>query len=72
MVFTYDVEEQLKTFDKIEALQGKLFIPSHVAPVTDIKETVKANRDKTLEIMAYLEKITESPMTFEDIFKGCL
>lgn len=68
--FLFDARKYLETLNKIETLEGKLFIPSHATPVEDIKPLVVVNREKIFEIIARIEKICESPKTFEEILKG--
>lgn len=66
--FIYDVEEYLKTLDKVKELQGKLFIPSHTPPVESMAELVEMNRNKVLEIRDLLLGICGTePITFEDV-----
>ncbi|MDL2263457.1 MBL fold metallo-hydrolase [Synergistaceae bacterium OttesenSCG-928-I11] len=67
--FLFDTREYLRTLDTIEGLEGKLFIPSHAAPVENIRPLVAVNREKIHEILARLEEICASPTPFEEILK---
>lgn len=67
--FIYDVAAYLATLDKVEALEGKWFIPAHAAACQDIKPLVKANRQKVLDICEKLLKWCREPMMFEDVLK---
>lgn len=67
--FLFDARKYLETLDTIEALDGRLFIPSHAEPVEDVRPLVSVNREKIFEIIARIEKICASPKTFEDLLK---
>jgi glyoxylase-like metal-dependent hydrolase (beta-lactamase superfamily II) len=67
--FIYDVAEFLQTLDKVEQLEGKLFIPAHAEAMSDIKPLVRKNRDKVNEIADKLLEICKEPIAFEDILK---
>ncbi len=67
--FLFDTRAYLHTLDTIEALEGRLFIPSHAAPVADIRPLVAVNRQKILEILRVLEDVCASPVPFEEILK---
>lgn len=67
--FFYDVAAQFETWDMVEKLEGKLFIPAHAEAMEDVKELVKINRDKTLEILDQLLEICKTPMHFELVLK---
>jgi len=66
--FIYNVEEYLKTLDKVEQMKAKLFVPTHTQPVESMEQLVQMNRDKVLEIKELLLDICGAePITFEDI-----
>lgn len=69
LCFIYDVKSFLETLDKLEKLDGKLFVPSHAEVTNDIKEITKINRDKVYEIINKLLYICENEKCFEDILK---
>ena len=50
ITFLFHVEEYLKSLKVVEQLEGKLFIPSHMEPVEDIKPFVQENRKQIQEI----------------------
>lgn len=68
--FIYDVSEFLHTLDRVEQLDGNLFIPAHAEATKDIKSIVKVNRDKVNEIADKLLEICKKAVCFEDILKG--
>ena len=51
ITFLYNVEEYFHSLDVVEKLEGKLFIPSHMDPVEDIKPYVQEKREKMQEII---------------------
>ena len=69
LCFIYDVKEFLLTLDKIEQLDGKLYIPSHAEVTENITTLTKLNRDKVYEIIDRIIQICEVKTCFEDILK---
>jgi glyoxylase-like metal-dependent hydrolase (beta-lactamase superfamily II) len=67
--FIYDVQGFLNTLDKVDKLEGRLFIPSHAEPVEDIKPLTRLNRLKVFEIIDLLKNITIEPKCFEEVLK---
>lgn len=67
--FIYDVAGYLATLDMLETLEGKLFIPAHADPVTDIRPLAALNRAKVLEICGLLLGFCRHPLCFEDILQ---
>lgn len=67
--FVYDTQAFLDTIDYVEQFQGKLCIPAHAEPTTDICALAKVNRDKTLEILDKLVEICQEPKNFERILQ---
>jgi len=68
--FLYDVKGFLNSLDVVEALEGRLFIPSHAQPTEDIRQLVKVNRDKVMEIMDLILRLCAQSAAFEEILKG--
>lgn len=67
--FIYDVAGYLATLDMLETLEGKLFIPAHADPATDIRPLAALNRAKVLEICGLLLGFCRQPLCFEDILQ---
>jgi len=67
--YLYDLQGFLDTLDKVEGLEGKLFIPSHSEPIDDIRPLVELNRRKVKEIIELLLSIVQESKCFEDILK---
>ena len=70
--FLYDVKGYLDALDEVEKLEGKLFVPAHAEPVSDIRPLVRLNRDKALEIIDLILEFCARPLGFEDILKAML
>lgn len=68
--YLYDVEEFLSSLNRLESLEGRIFIPSHGEAVTDIKSLVRLNRKKVYEIEAMLGEICAEAVGNEDILKA--
>ena len=65
----YDVEKYLQTLDFLETLNGTFYIPSHVKPLTDLKELIKLNKNKINEICNAILNACQNPITTEEIIK---
>ena len=68
--FLYDVRGFLSSLDRVEALEGRLFIPSHAQPAENIRPLVRVNRDKVMEIIDLVLHLCAEPKLFEEILKG--
>lgn len=68
--FIYDVEKYLQTLDFLETLNGTFYIPSHVKPLTDLKELIKINKNKINEIYNNILSFCQNPITTEKIIKN--
>jgi glyoxylase-like metal-dependent hydrolase (beta-lactamase superfamily II) len=68
--FLIDVQAYLDTLDRIENLEGSLFIPSHAEAAADIRPLVRANREKVQENIARILELCRTPKSFEDILAG--
>lgn len=68
--FLYDAAEFLNSLDKLEKLDGRMFIPSHGEAVAQIAPLVRRNREKVYEIEAVLREICTAPRSGEDILKA--
>lgn len=68
--FIYDVEKYLQTLDFLETLNGTFYIPSHVKPLTDLKELIKINKNKINEICNKILSFCQNPITTEEIIKN--
>lgn len=67
--FIYDVEKYLQTLDFLETLNGTFYIPSHVKPLTNLKELIKLNKNKIHEICNAILTACQNPITTEEIIK---
>ncbi len=72
LFFIYDVKEFFETLDKLENMQGRVFIPSHCEACETIDSLVKMNRAKVTEVAETNFEICEKPVAFEDILKQLL
>lgn len=67
--FIYDVSEYLKTLDLVEAMDAEMFVPAHAEATADLKELVRYNRQKVLEISRFIQSKLGTSMTFETLLK---
>ena len=68
--FIYDVRAYLETLERVEQLEGKLFIPAHMQAVEDIRPAVQRNREKVHELLGLIESLCGEPLVFEQVLKG--
>ena len=69
VTFLYDVGRQLETLDAVEQMEAALFVPAHADASADVRELVRLNRAKVLEIAELLLELCRTPMIFEDILQ---
>lgn len=67
--FLYDVEEYLKSLDRLKGLEGRLFIPSHGEVYTDMDAIVEINRNKVFEIADLLKDICKEGAGTEEVIQ---
>ena len=67
--FIYNVKAFLDTLDKIDQLDGKLYIPSHAESTNNISDITKLNREKIFEIIDEIIHICKDKKCFEEILK---
>lgn len=67
--FIYDVDEYLKTLDKVEQMEANVFVPAHADVCADVKELVQYNRAKVFEIIEQITDFLKEPMCFETLLK---
>lgn len=65
--FLSDLEGYLESLDMVEALSGRLFIPSHSAPTEDVLPLVQANRAKIEELIDLILTLCRAGMGFEEL-----
>ncbi len=65
--YIYDIEKFLNSLTILEGLEGKMFIPSHTAPLEDIKDLCELNRSNCIEVLTVIEEICKEPNTLENI-----
>ncbi len=69
ITYLFDVAEHLKTLDKVEQLEAKLFVSAHAEAAGDVRELVSLNRRAVLEIGETLCGLLEEPADFETLLK---
>ena len=70
LTYLYDVEKFLQTLDAVASLQGRLFIPAHVAPFEDAASIVERNRRWVYETGDCIVGLLQTPRTFETLLKA--
>lgn len=67
--FLYDIEEHLRTLEKLTALEGSLFIPSHCEPLEDISELIVKNRAAVYEIIAVIKRECAGGLSADEVIE---
>ncbi|MDR3355518.1 MAG: MBL fold metallo-hydrolase [Synergistaceae bacterium] len=65
--FIYDAKKHLETLSALETLDADIFVPSHFAPMKEVKSLAGINRDKVLEVMERVLSICEKPVGFDEM-----
>lgn len=68
--YLYDVESYFQSLDRLETLEGRLFIPSHGEPTEDIRPLAEKNRAKTMEVLDVVRQLCKEPRTTEQVIQG--
>ncbi len=69
VTYLIDVGQYLATLDKLESMQGGVFIPSHCEPAEDIKALTDINRRYVRKIIAEILDFCLEPRLCDDIIK---
>ena len=67
IVYMFDIEKHLQTLDKLEMMDGTMFVASHCDVSNEIGKLVRYNRDKVLAIGETLLNLCKEPKCFEDL-----
>lgn len=70
LFYIYDVKEFLNTLEFLSTLEGKLYIPSHIDAIENIKKLIEINKNKINEILNKIIKFCKIEKTFEEILKN--
>ena len=66
--YVYDIDTQLETLQKLKELDGKLCVPAHTDPTTNIAELAQINIENLKEIRQdILTLLKDKPQTSEEI-----
>ncbi|MBE6902661.1 MAG: MBL fold metallo-hydrolase [Ruminococcaceae bacterium] len=69
IAFLYDIQKHLDTLDRISRLNGKLFIPSHCTPLTDIQQLAAINRDNVYEVAEDIKRLCRDGLTIDELLE---
>ncbi|MDO5123794.1 MAG: MBL fold metallo-hydrolase [Eubacteriales bacterium] len=65
--YTFNIETQYETLEWIKCLDGKLCVPSHAEPTTEIAKLARANKENLDGLCEYMLDLLDSPKTLEDL-----
>lgn len=68
LTYIYDIEEHLKTLDRLEHMKASIYVPYHAEPTKDIVSLVEANRKSITNVLWTIRDICETPSTFDEIY----
>lgn len=69
IAFLYDVAEHLKSLEKLKTLEGKLFIPSHDVPQSDITALVDRNIACIYEVADTIKRFCKDGLAIDDLLE---
>lgn len=69
--FFYNVNESIKTLEKIKDVKARLYVPSHNEPVEDIRELAEYNIKKLIEKKQMFYELCDCK-SFEEIFAAVM
>ena len=67
--FIYDVAAYLDTLERVQALEGAMFVPAHAETTENIAPLAKYNADKVLEIADKILELCKEPLGFEELLQ---
>lgn len=69
IAFIHDAEEHLKSLEKLKKLDGKLFIPAHDKPRTDIKPLVDGNIGNIMFVLEEIKRFCADGITIDGLLE---
>lgn len=69
ITFIYDVEEYLKTLEKVKTMEAAIFIPAHAAATDDITELAEYNISRVHETAERILSICREALSGDDVIK---
>lgn len=69
ITFLYDAGAYIRTLDTIADMNAKLFVPSHVTPLADIRELASVNKANVLSAAENIVHWCSTPVTFEKLMQ---
>jgi len=69
VTFLYDIAAQLKTLDKVEQMEGAMFVPAHADASADVKELCRKNRERIAIVADMIRGICAAPITMEEVLR---
>ena len=69
IVFLYDIAKHLETLERVMELKGKLFIPSHCKPLTDVRELAEINSRYIYEVAEDIKRFCREGLTIDGLLE---
>lgn len=70
--FLYHPGQHLQALEKLSALSGELFIPSHDQPCRNVRPLVEVNQAAVLEVASDIREMCAQPLTIDEIIERSL
>ncbi len=67
--FLYDIAEHLRSLERLKSFGGRLFIPSHSEPLTNIAELAEENIRNVHEVAAVIKRLLKTPLTIDGLIE---
>ena len=67
--FLFNIEEHLRSLDRLQGLTGRLFIPSHCEPTEDIAPLAEANRSNVYEVANAIRALCREGLSVDELLE---
>ncbi len=70
IAFVHNVEEHLKSLEKVKNLKGRLFVPSHDSPCEDIKPLAEKNIGNVYSVCDMVKKFCKDGVSVDELLES--
>ena len=70
--FLYDIKKHLSTLEMLKNIEGEVFVPSHSAPINEIKTLCEANIANVFEVSDVIKRFCKDGITVDELIEKLL
>lgn len=70
--FLYDIQAHLESLERLKKTEGKLFVPSHCPPVSEIKTLCEENIANVHEVAQIIKELCRDGITVDELIERLL